>query len=310
MVTNATGAMPPEQDIEYHPYGEQQVYTDTLGQQYKFTGKEHDPETNNDYFGARYYSSTMGRFLTPDWAATPVPIPYAVMGNPQTLNLYSYVENNPITSTDPDGHTEKDGSTCEQNKTCDGKKPDDDARAAQVANEMADREWGALVAKGGQEGGSAKATAQNQMSVSQKGQDFIKGYEKLSLTVYDAHPPHGDWTIGYGHKVESNDVPPITKEQAEKLFSQDVARMAAHVNSDLKVSVTQNQFDALVSLRFNAGANNVTPPVSDLNRTGHATMEDFTNHYITAGGIPMRGLRIRRAAEWEMFSQGVYDATH
>jgi RHS repeat-associated protein len=104
VMTNATGAMPPEQDIEYHPYGEQQVYADTLGQQYKFTGKEHDPETNNDYFGARYYSSTMGRFLTPDWAATPVPIPYAVMGNPQTLNLYSYVENNPITGTDPDGH--------------------------------------------------------------------------------------------------------------------------------------------------------------------------------------------------------------
>jgi RHS repeat-associated protein len=74
--------MPPEQDIEYHPYGEQQVYADTLGQQYKFTGHEHDPETNNDYFGARYYSSTFGRFLTPDWAATPVAIPYAVPEKP------------------------------------------------------------------------------------------------------------------------------------------------------------------------------------------------------------------------------------
>jgi len=106
VVTNATGVMPPEQDIEYHPYGEQQVYVDTLGQQYKFTGKEHDTETNDDYFGARYYSSTFGRFLTPDWAATPVAIPYAVLGNPQTLNLYSYVDNNPITGTDPDGHAD------------------------------------------------------------------------------------------------------------------------------------------------------------------------------------------------------------
>jgi RHS repeat-associated protein len=104
VVTNATGAMPPEQDIEYHPYGEQQVYTDTLGQEYRFTGHEHDSETNDDYFGARYYSSGFGRFLTPDWSATPEPIPYAQMGNPQTLNLYSYVENNPITGTDPDGH--------------------------------------------------------------------------------------------------------------------------------------------------------------------------------------------------------------
>ena len=106
VVTNATGAMPPEEDIEYHPYGEQQVYADSLGQEYRFTGHEHDTETNDDYFGARHYSSSFGRFLTPDWAATPVSIPYAVMGNPQTLNLYSYVQNNPITGTDPDGHAD------------------------------------------------------------------------------------------------------------------------------------------------------------------------------------------------------------
>jgi RHS repeat-associated protein len=103
IVTNAT-ASSTVQDIEFHPYGEEKVYTDTLGQEYRFTGKEHDPEAGNDYFGARYYSSTLGRFLTPDWAATPVPIPYANPANPQTLNLYSYVENNPITGTDPDGH--------------------------------------------------------------------------------------------------------------------------------------------------------------------------------------------------------------
>lgn len=70
-------------------------------QEYRFTGHEHDSETNDDYFGARYYSSTFGRFLTPDWAATPEPIPYGVMGNPQTLNLYGYVENNPITRYGP-----------------------------------------------------------------------------------------------------------------------------------------------------------------------------------------------------------------
>jgi RHS repeat-associated protein len=103
LVTNADGTVV-EQDIEYHPYGEEQVYVDSIGQEYRFTGKEHDPETNNDYFGARYYGSTFGRFLTPDWSATPIPIPYAQMGIPQTLNLYSYVDNNPITGTDPDGH--------------------------------------------------------------------------------------------------------------------------------------------------------------------------------------------------------------
>jgi RHS repeat-associated protein len=102
VVTGALGGV--QQKIEYHPYGEETIITNSVTNNYRFTGKEHDSETNDDYFGARYYGSSFGRFLTPDWAATPVPNPYAVMGNPQTLNLYSYVENNPITGTDPDGH--------------------------------------------------------------------------------------------------------------------------------------------------------------------------------------------------------------
>ena len=103
IMTNAPGRVVVKQ-IEYHPYGEERVVYSSITDAYRFTGKEHDDETNDDYFGARYYGSNFARFLTPDWAATPVPVPYAVMGNPQTLNLYSYVQNNPITGTDPDGH--------------------------------------------------------------------------------------------------------------------------------------------------------------------------------------------------------------
>ena len=55
-------------------------------------------------FGARYYGSSLGRFMTPDWAAKPTTVPYANFGNPQSLNLYSYLENNPTTTVDPDGH--------------------------------------------------------------------------------------------------------------------------------------------------------------------------------------------------------------
>ncbi len=112
VVTNATGAMPPEQDIEYHPYGEQQVYTDTLGQEYRFTGKERDSESGLDNFGARYYTSSMGRFMSPDWAARPTTVPYAVFGDPQSLNLYNYVRNDPISRIDPDGHYEVNASGC------------------------------------------------------------------------------------------------------------------------------------------------------------------------------------------------------
>jgi hypothetical protein len=46
----------------------------------------------------------MGRFLSPDWAAAPMPVPFAKLVNPQTLNLYQYVGNNPLTGIDPDGH--------------------------------------------------------------------------------------------------------------------------------------------------------------------------------------------------------------
>jgi RHS repeat-associated protein len=60
-----------------------------------------DAESGLDEFGARYYASPLGRFMTPDWATTPIDVPYADFGNPQSLNLYSYVKNNPTTTRDP-----------------------------------------------------------------------------------------------------------------------------------------------------------------------------------------------------------------
>jgi RHS repeat-associated protein len=68
------------------------------------TGKERDAESGNDYFDARYYTSTMGRWMSPDWSATEEPVPYAKMDNPQSLNLYAYLNNNPLLTFDPDGH--------------------------------------------------------------------------------------------------------------------------------------------------------------------------------------------------------------
>ena len=75
-------------------------------------GKERDTETGfasgNDYFGARYYASTMGRFMSPDNGDNPfgpAPVPYSDFENPQSLNLYSYGYNNPLTNTDRTGHS-------------------------------------------------------------------------------------------------------------------------------------------------------------------------------------------------------------
>jgi len=65
----------------------------------KFTSKERDSESGLDNFDFRYYSSSMGRFMKPDDTEA-----VNSLGNPQGLNLYSYVQNNPVNATDPDGH--------------------------------------------------------------------------------------------------------------------------------------------------------------------------------------------------------------
>jgi RHS repeat-associated protein len=54
---------------------------------YKFTGKERDAESGNDYFGARYYASSMGRFMSPDCDETD-PVPYADLSNSTVATTY------------------------------------------------------------------------------------------------------------------------------------------------------------------------------------------------------------------------------
>jgi RHS repeat-associated protein len=67
--------------------------------EHHFTGKERDTESGNDYFGDRYYASSMGRWMSPD----PIWVTDDRLVDPQRLNLYSYVENKPLTLTDPHG---------------------------------------------------------------------------------------------------------------------------------------------------------------------------------------------------------------
>ena len=105
VIANMTGTI----STEYAslPYGDGQTTVNYYGSddtENHFTGKERDPESGNDYFGARYYTSNMGRFLSPDWSAKVEPIPYSKLDNPQSLNLYAYVQNNPLSSVDDDGH--------------------------------------------------------------------------------------------------------------------------------------------------------------------------------------------------------------
>jgi RHS repeat-associated protein len=79
--------------------------------EHHFTGKERDAESGNDYFEARYYSSNMGRFLSPD----PL-MASAHASNPQTWNRYAYVLNNPLRLIDPNGMDVS--AACANDKKC------------------------------------------------------------------------------------------------------------------------------------------------------------------------------------------------
>jgi RHS repeat-associated protein len=86
-------------DADFYPFGgERTPIVNTCSQNYKFTGKERDAESNLDNFGARYNSFQWARFLSPD----PGNIG-ASNDDPQSWNAYAYVRNNPANLADPSG---------------------------------------------------------------------------------------------------------------------------------------------------------------------------------------------------------------
>jgi RHS repeat-associated protein len=93
-----------ESSFQSLPYGDHLVTSGNDTTPLHYTGKQRDMESGNDYFGARYYASTMGRFMSPDWSASPEAVPYSSLSDPQSLNLYAYVGNNPLSRIDADGH--------------------------------------------------------------------------------------------------------------------------------------------------------------------------------------------------------------
>jgi RHS repeat-associated protein len=116
MTFDKTGALATTKRHDYLPFGEelsggQGVRSTTPGYgtpdgvRQKFTSKERDVETGLDYFGARYFASTQGRFTSVD----PM-MASAKLSNPQTMNRYTYVVNNPLRYIDPNGLDGEDSS--------------------------------------------------------------------------------------------------------------------------------------------------------------------------------------------------------
>ncbi len=94
ILTNATGTVC--YDAHFYPFGGELTFTNTCGQSYKFAGMRRDATTGLDHTRFRQYSSNLGRWYSPD------PLGGEVT-NPQPLNRYAYVLNNPTTFVDPLG---------------------------------------------------------------------------------------------------------------------------------------------------------------------------------------------------------------
>ena len=84
-------------DIQYYPFGQTRRQTGLSNEyQYKFNNKEKNNITGLYDYGARYYDSQIGKFISPD------PLIMNIF-SPANLNLYNFVENNPINLVDPTG---------------------------------------------------------------------------------------------------------------------------------------------------------------------------------------------------------------
>lgn len=93
ILTDATGKL--IEETTYYPYGD--IQTGGTNSKYLYTGQEKDLLTGLNYYGARYYNSHIRRFTQPD---SNLPDPY----DPQQLNRYTYVRNNPLKYVDPSGN--------------------------------------------------------------------------------------------------------------------------------------------------------------------------------------------------------------
>ncbi|MFN4364415.1 lysozyme [Chryseobacterium hispalense] len=143
------------------------------------------------------------------------------------------------------------------------------------------------------------------MKTSQNGINLILLFEGFSSRPY--LDSAGIPTIGYGNtyypggkKVTMKD-PSITKERGAELFSSVLPAYEKIVNNKIKVPLTQNQFDALVSHTYNTGGSDTLFSLINKKADPETIKDWFTSRYTTAGGKVLNGLIRRRKTEADLF---------
>lgn len=139
-------------------------------------------------------------------------------------------------------------------------------------------------------------------NISENGVKMIEGFEGYSATAYpDPGTGGAPWTIGYGHTGGVVPGETITRAQAEAYLKQDLSSAESAVRENVHVPLTQNQFDALVSLTYNVGPNGYPSLLATLNRGDYAGAQRMFGDYVHAGGHVLPGLVSRRAQEAALF---------
>lgn len=136
------------------------------------------------------------------------------------------------------------------------------------------------------------------MNITPTGTQLIRRFEGFSPTPY--HCPAGYLTIGYGHVVRAGEAwERITHEEAEALLMEDVQHAENAVKRLMTVPLTLGQYDALVSFTYNLGAGALQRSTlrRKLNRGDVLAAADEFPRWVWAGGIKLKGLVLRRAAE-------------
>ena len=131
-------------------------------------------------------------------------------------------------------------------------------------------------------------------TINDAGLKLIESFEGLRLTSYQDSV--GVWTIGYGHTQGVTQGQTITQQQAQAFLQQDLGVAESAVNK-LGLTLTDNQFAALVSFTFNLGAGNLNKLMSQ----GLAAAPDRILLFDHAGGRQLPGLTRRRQAERALF---------
>jgi lysozyme len=141
------------------------------------------------------------------------------------------------------------------------------------------------------------------MKTSSEGVSLIKSFEGCRLRAYKC--PAGIWTIGYGHTDGVKEGDTITQETADDYLRNDLAKYEkAVLKYDGIYHFNQNQFDTLVSFTYNCGVGNL----KNLTQNGKRTLAQISAKlplYNKAGGVVLKGLQRRRAAEKELFDTHV-----